>query len=80
MLEDELLGILDASPQLERLSLARIRVGNNPWLPPKRIVQLPRLTSLLLANDPEVVGYILGHVDVPTIASPIFLRAFPVGT
>ena len=51
------------------LSLARIRVGNNLRLPPKRIAQLSRLTSLLLTNDPEVVGYILGHVDVPAVAS-----------
>ena len=69
MLEYELLGILDASPQLERLSLVRIRVGNNQRLQPKRIVQLPNLTSLWLANDPEVVGYILAHMDIPAITS-----------
>jgi len=69
MLEDELLGILDASPQLERLSLVRIRVGNNQRHQPKRIVQLPSLTSLWLANNPEVVGYILAHMDIPAITS-----------
>jgi len=69
MLGDELLGILDASPQLERLSLVRIRVGNNQRYQHKRIVQLPSLTSLWLANNPEVVGYILARVDIPAIAS-----------
>ena len=69
MLEDELLGILNASPRLECLSLARIRVGDDQRHQPKRIVQLPNLTSLLLANNPEVVGYILALMDIPAIAS-----------
>ena len=59
MLEDELLGILGASPRLERLSL----VQKNRRPPPERIVQLPRLNFLLLADSPEVVGYILAHTS-----------------
>jgi len=69
MSEDELLGILDASPRLERLSLVRIKVGNSQRLRPKRIVHLPCIISLTLTNDPEVVGYILAHMDTPAIAS-----------
>lgn len=69
MMEEELLGILEASPQLEDLSLVRIRVGNNQQLRPKRIVRLPNLTSLWLANVPEVVGHILAHMDIPALAS-----------
>ena len=68
MSEKELLGILDASPRLERLSLVRIKVGNNQSRP-KRIVRLPNLISLWLANCPEVVGYILAHMDIPAIMS-----------
>ena len=44
MLEDEFLGVLDASPQLEGFSLERIRLGDNKQLPPKLVVQLPSLT------------------------------------
>jgi hypothetical protein len=69
MPEDSLLEILDASPELERLSLGQVTVGNNQRLPPKRIVLLPKLTSLWLSNDPEAVGYILAHMDIPAIAS-----------
>lgn len=69
MQEDELLGILEASPRLEDLSLVRIRVGNNQQLRPKRIVRLPNLTSLWLANVPEAVGHILAYVDAPAITS-----------
>jgi hypothetical protein len=77
MLEDELLGILNASPQLERLSLQRIRVGDNPQLHPKHVVQLPSLTSLSLENSPEVVGHILAHMDIPVISSLTIVTYIP---
>lgn len=79
MREDELVGILDASPQLERLSLERIKVGGYNQLPPKRIVQLPKLTHLRLANDPEIVGYILARLDTPAITSLDILAQIPNG-
>jgi hypothetical protein len=70
--EDELLRILDASPQLERLSL----VDLVPTLPtrdylrsPARVVQLPRLTFLKLDNSPQFVGYLLAILDAPAIVS-----------
>jgi len=73
MTEDELLKILDASPQLERLSLVQIRQtipSNGHWqLPPKRVVRLPVLTFLKLDNDPGIVGYTLACVDTPALAS-----------
>ena len=47
----------------------RISVGENQRLPPERTVQLSRLTFLLLANSPEVVGYILAHMDIPAVAA-----------
>lgn len=71
--EVELFEILDASPQLERLSLLRIdqtiptNVDQRP--PPKRIVRLPGLVLLKLYNDPNVVGYILAHLDIPALTS-----------
>jgi len=71
--EDELFGIFDASPQLERLSLVRvgheIPVRNGQSLPPKRILQLPNLVSLKLDNTPTVVKYTLTYMDLPVIAS-----------
>jgi len=72
--EDELFRILDASPQLEDLSLIqvgpRIPVGNYVWrFSRERTVRLPNLASLWLGNSPEVVGYILAHIDTPTITS-----------
>ena len=69
MPEDELLGILDASPRLERLSLVDLKVDNIQQHPPERVVQLPSLTFLFLENGPEVVGYILARMDVPVITS-----------
>lgn len=80
MAEDELLGIFDASPQLERLSLVRvgqtILVDGNQQLPPKRIAPLPALVFLKLDSDPEVVGYILAHLDIPALAS-LEIRSHP---
>ena len=69
--EDELFGIFDASPQLERLSLLQVGhevpVRNGRQLPPKRILQFPKLTSLSLENDPTVVKYTLEYMDLPVI-------------
>jgi len=73
IMEGELLGILDASPQLKRLSLVQVRqtiptaAGKRP--PPERIVRLPDLMSLKLYNDPRLVGYTLAHLDIPALAS-----------
>ena len=63
--EDELLRILDASPQLERLSPMQVEemipTGGDNLLHPKHIVWLPVLTFLKLDNDSKAVGYILAH-------------------
>jgi len=72
--EDELFRIFDASSQLERLSLVqigpRIPVGINAGQSTReRTARLPSLTSLLLENVPEVIGYILAHIDIPSITS-----------
>jgi len=74
--EDELFGILEASPQLEQLLLVqigpRILVWNNERQSThERTAQLPVLTFLRLGNSPEVVGYILAHINTPAIT---FLR------
>ena len=70
--EDELLRILDASLRLERLSLVQV-VPRTPvgkrQLTRGRTVRLPNLASLWLGNSPEVVGYILAHIDTPAITS-----------
>jgi len=70
--EDELLGIFDASRQLESLSLVQVepRVpigGGELKFTPTRIVQLPRLAFLKLDHSPESVGHILAYMDVPAI-------------
>ena len=72
--EDELLRILDASPQLEDLSLVQVvprtPVENNiRQFTSGRTVRLPNLASLWLGNSTEVVGYILTHIDTPAITS-----------
>ena len=71
--EDELFGIFDASPQLERLSLVQVGhevpVKNGELLPPKRVLHLPNLVSLKLDNDPLVVKYTLAYMGLPVIAS-----------
>ena len=69
MLEDELLGIFDASPQLERLSLEGFSVGDGERPQPKRVAQLPSLASLCLVSYSESIGYILAHMDTPAITS-----------
>jgi len=70
--EDELLKILDTSPQLERLSLVQVGPRTPAWRNTQqfthgRTVQLPGLAFLRLGNSPEVVGYILAHIDTPSI-------------
>jgi len=70
--EDELLGILGASRQLESLSLVQVGPGvpigdGGLELTPTRTVQLPKLAFLKLDHLPESVGYILAHIDVPAI-------------
>lgn len=71
---DELLGIFDVSPRLERLSLLRVcprtPVGNGePQYPPTRLVQLPNLAFLKLDNSPVFISNILIHVRIPAIDS-----------
>ena len=77
--EDELFGVFDASPQLERLSLLRVGhqvpVRNGRPLPPKCILQFPNLTSLSLENNPTVVKYTLAYMDLPAIDS-LKIRSF----
>jgi hypothetical protein len=72
--EEELLGILGASPRLESLTLLRLM----PKVPimdyqrqytPTRIVKFTSLASLNLDSFPELVGYILACVDIPAITS-----------
>ena len=72
---DELLGILDASPRLESLSLVRVTIpfashnGGEPRYAPTRIAQLPSLTSLKLDHFSEFVGSALAHMNTPAITS-----------
>ncbi|KAF9643964.1 hypothetical protein BDM02DRAFT_1269101 [Thelephora ganbajun] len=49
-------------------SLMRIGVRKDQQLPYKHVLQPPRLTSLLLLNNPEVIRYILTHIHIPAIA------------
>ena len=71
---DELLGVFDASPQLESLSLVQVRPripvgGGESQYAPTRIAQLPNLASLELDNPPESIGHILVHMNIPAIDS-----------
>jgi len=71
---DELLGVFDASPQLESLSLVQVRPripvrGDEPQYAPTRIARLPNLAFLELDNSPESVGYTLIHMSMPAIDS-----------
>jgi len=71
---DELLGVFDASPRLESLSLIQLRPripvrnGESQYAP-TRIAQLPNLAFLKLDNSPESVGYTLIHMSLPAINS-----------
>ena len=71
---DELLGIFEASPRLEDLSLAQVRIKipatkGEAQFTPTRIAKLPNLVSLKLDNLPGFVGYTLIHMDTPAISS-----------
>ena len=76
---DELFGILDASPRLERLSLLwvghDIVVENSEILSPRRILRFPNLVSLTMDQGPFFIKYILEHTDLPVIAS-LDIRTF----
>ena len=72
--EEELLGIFDASPRLESLSLLRLIptypvINNQPQHIPTRIVKFASLTSLNIDSFPSLAGYILAHMDIPAITS-----------
>ena len=82
--EDELLGIFDASPQSERLSLASLTlriptVDDQRQYPPTRMVQLSSLTFLKLANAPWFIGYILDCMDTPQLLPSRSIHCFPPG-
>ena len=69
---DELLGVFDASPQLESVSLIQVRPriplrDGEPQYVPTRIAQLPNLAFLKLDNFPEFAGYTLLHMNIPAI-------------
>ena len=67
----KLFGILDASPQLEHLSLLRVGhdivVENGETLFPRPILRFPNLVSLALDQDPFFIKYVLEHMDLPAI-------------
>ena len=77
--ENELFGIFEASPQLERLSLVRVGhdvpVRNGEPLRPRRVIQFPNLVSLTLDNDPVVIKYTLAYMGLPVITS-LSIRSF----
>lgn len=72
--EDELLRILDASPQVESLSLLKVgpkaaaRCGKQK-IKPNRVIKFSRLTILEVEHFPVVVGHILACLDTPVITS-----------
>ena len=79
--EEGLLGIFEASPQLESLSLLRLRqkipaVSDHLQYTPSRIVEFASLTSLYLDSIPKLVGYILAHMSVPVIDSLVIRAEF----
>ena len=68
--QDELFRILEASSQLEKLSL--VQIGPKIWDDERRstherTIQLPSLSFLRLDNSPEVIDHILSRVDIPAI-------------
>jgi hypothetical protein len=71
MSEDRLLGILDVSPQLERLELLELMLARDD--PPRhaytRIVQLLRLVFLEFDTPAASVACILAHINIPAVAS-----------
>jgi hypothetical protein len=77
--EDELFGILSASPQLEHLSLVgvghEVPERNGEPLPPKRILQFPNLASFTISNYPMAIKYTLAYMGLPVITS-LSIRSF----
>lgn len=73
ILEDELLAILVASPQLERLSLVELILiesdTDETQHTPIPTVRLPSLTFLKLDHKPEYIVPILHRLDIPAITS-----------
>ncbi|KAF9643841.1 hypothetical protein BDM02DRAFT_3122849 [Thelephora ganbajun] len=72
--EEDLFGILEASPRLESLSLLQLipkipAMNDQQQHTPTRVVKFTNLTSLELDSFPMLVGYILAHVDIPVIDS-----------
>ena len=72
--EDELFGLLGASPQLESLLLKQVGprtplLTNVRQFAHEEAVRLPSLTSLWLENSPEVVGYMLARIGTPVVTS-----------
>ena len=70
--EEEILGMFDGSPRLESLSLfqltPRVPVVDNPrQYTPTRIAKFTSLASLTLGSFPQLVEYVLAHVDIPAI-------------
>jgi hypothetical protein len=80
--EDELFGILDASPQLEHLSLLQVGcgapVGGNIPRSSRRVLQFPNLASLRLDNSPDVIKYTLTRMDLPMISSLTIRSSIPL--
>ena len=79
--EEGLLGIFEASPQLESLLLLRLRpkipiVGDHLQYTPTRIVKFASLTCLNLDSFPDLVGYILARMSVPAIDSLVIRAEF----
>jgi len=71
--EDELVRILVASPQLERLSLVELTLTgpetDETQPAPIQTGRLPSLTFLKLHHLPEFVVPILSHLDTPAVTS-----------
>jgi hypothetical protein len=69
--EEDMLGVFEASPQLESLSLYQLLSKLHPELgyTPSRVVKFASLKQLVLDSFPKLVGYMLDHMDVPVIES-----------
>lgn len=67
--EEDMLGVFEASPQLESLSLCQllVKVNREQGYTPSRTVKLASLKSLKLDSFPILVGYMLGHMVIPAI-------------
>lgn len=69
--EEDMLGVFEASPQLESLSLYRLLPKLDPELgyTPSRVVKFANLKHLVLDSFPNLVGYTLDHMETPSIES-----------